>query len=500
MKRDGTNESLWQKSIQQHENSETTVKEFDSIIVGAGITGLTTALELQKRGKKCLIVEQQTVGFGTTGGTTSHINNFLDSSYDELISTFGEEQAKTVADYGKKVYPYIKDNTQKLHISCELSDAHFFLFSAEEKQDSDLDKIFEAHQKVGVETKHAYQIPFPVKFSKAIEIFGQGQFNPIKYINGLAKEFQKNGGVLLTETTFEDYTSEKESVKVKTSAGEFTAENLILATHVPPGKNRFSALTAPYRSYVLALQLENPPKQQAQAADLYDPYHYFRYHKSGDEHYLIVGGFDHKTGQEEDTEKPFEDLEKYAQENFKYKKIAYRWSAQYYVPADGLPYIGAMPGEENVYISTGYNGNGMTWGTLAGFIIPDLIDKKENKLAEIVAPSRLNITGSAKSVITEGINSAVHFVKDKFSAEKIQELTEIENGEGKIVKYEDETLAVYRDEKGKVHALSPVCPHMGCNVAFNTAEKTWDCPCHGSRFSIDGELLTGPAVSGLEKK
>lgn len=362
-----------------------------------------------------------------------------------------------------------------------------------------MEEIEKATRDVGLDVKKAYKIPFTALFEKAIEIGGQAQFDPLRYVKGLLKTFIAGGGHLFKETSVIGYKHEDNKICIECSPEEiFRTANLIFATHVPPGNNRFNMLTAPYRSYVVTLELENP-HDYAQAADLYDPYHYFRYHTKKDTAYLIVGGFDHKTGQEEDTEKVFEDLMKYADENFKYKKAVAQWSSQYYTPADGLPYIGAMPGEENVYISTGYDGDGMTWSAIAAMLIPDLIEGKDNSLAEIVSPGRVTITSSAKSVITESADNLLQLVKGKFQKEKIESLNEIGNGEGKIITYEGQKIAAYKSEKGELTLLSPRCTHQGCDVAFNSSEKTWDCPCHGSRFGTDGNVLNGPAQQNLEK-
>ena len=247
----------------------------------------------------------------------------------------------------------------------------------------------------------------------------------------------------------------------------------------------------------MTVEIAEAPPKMAQTADLYDPYHYVRYHQSEGNNYLIIGGFDHKTGHEEDTSTSFEELEKYAKDNFTFERIVAKWSSQYYIPADGLPFIGKMPGEENVYISTGYNGNGMTFGTMASLIIPDLIEGKETELSKLLSPSRINVQASAKTVVQENADAVFHMVKDKFSAEKIEGLKEIQLGEGKLVKYEGKTIAAYRESHEKFHLLNPTCPHMGCNVLWNTAEKSWDCPCHGSQFAPDGAVFNGPATTPL---
>jgi glycine/D-amino acid oxidase-like deaminating enzyme/nitrite reductase/ring-hydroxylating ferredoxin subunit len=500
MKRDGSNLSFWETKAEKEQITKYDQTDYDTIIVGAGITGITLAKELQNRGRSCLIIEKENPGFGTTGGTTAHINNFFDSSYDEIIKDFGEDSAILLADAAKETIRYIKQNVLQYHISCDYNECNYYLFSAEEKQNKKLEDILEAHHKVGIETEQAFKIPFSLKFEKAIEIKGQAQFHPVRYINKLLKEYTKQGGAIVTDMQVTDFENKDGIVTIKTDKDSvFTSKNLVWATHIPPGNNRFSVLLAPYRSYVVTLKLANPIQSMAQTADLYDPYHYSRYHKTDNEYFLIVGGFDHKTGDEKDTEKHFEDLMTYVNENFKYKEVVAKWSSQFYQSADGLPYIGKMPAENNIYISTGFTGNGMTFGSMTSLIIPDLLEGKEAELAKLLSPSRIKPIASAGGVLDEVFNASLHFVKDKFSADKIDELDEISNGEGRIIKHDGTTYAAYRDHKAELHLLSPVCPHTGCNVAWNPSEISWDCPCHGSRFDIEGKLLNGPAMSDLKK-
>ncbi|MDF2931562.1 MAG: putative oxidoreductase [Chryseobacterium sp.] len=500
MNRDGKNTSFWENQAQKDHLKVFKQTDFDTIIVGAGITGVTLAKELQNRGRSCLLIEKENPGFGTTGGTTAHINNFFDSSYDEIINNFGENSAVLLAEAAKDTIRYIRENIVYYHISCDFNDCNYYLFSADEKQNKKLDDILAAHHKVGIDTEQTFNIPFSLPFEKALEIKGQAQFHPLRYINKLLKEYTKQGGSILTETLVKEVENKDDTITVKTDDDSlFTTKNLVWATHIPPGNNRFSVLLAPYRSYVVTLKLANPVKAMAQAADLYDPYHYARYHKSENEYFLIVGGFDHKTGDEDDTEKHFEDLMKYVNKNFKYKEVVSKWSSQFYLSADGLPYIGKMPGEDNIFISTGFTGNGITFGSMTSLIIPDLLEGKETELSKLLSPNRIKPVASARNILDEVVNASVHFVKDKLTADKIDELNELANGEGKIIKHNGETYAAYRDEKSAIHLLSPVCPHTGCSVRWNPSEISWDCPCHGSRFDIEGKLLNGPAMTGLKK-
>jgi len=251
---------------------------------------------------------------------------------------------------------------------------------------------------------------------------------------------------------------------------------------------------------VIAAKLKNGKYPQALCYDLNDPYHYYRSQLINDEEYLIVGGEDHKTGHEDNTENCFTNLEAHVRKYFDVDCISYKWSSQYFIPTDGLPYIGNLPGNsEKVFTATGFNGNGMILGTIAGRIICDLITTGKSKYKELFNPSRVKPVAGFTNFVKEAADVVSHLIADKFTTEKIKELADIAAGEAKVVKYGGHTIALYKDEKHELHAVSAACTHINCTVAWNNTERTWDCPCHGSRFSIDGQFLNAPARKDLEK-
>ncbi|HYH57503.1 MAG TPA: FAD-dependent oxidoreductase, partial [Anseongella sp.] len=232
--------------------------------------------------------------------------------------------------------------------------------------------------------------------------------------------------------------------------------------------------------------------------DMKEPYHYFRTHKVNGKNYLIVGGEDHKTG-EAGTD-AFSRLEAYVKTRFNVRSIDFKWSSQYYEPADGLPYIGRLPGSsEALYVATGFSGNGMTFGSLAGRILADMIVKGNSPYQELFNPSRIKPVAGFKNFIKENTNVIKHFIADRIAPVELENLAELNPGEAMIINYKSRKLAVYKNPQGEVFALDPVCPHAKCFVQWNSAEASWDCPCHGSRFSPEGEVLTGPAHSGLDR-
>jgi glycine/D-amino acid oxidase-like deaminating enzyme/nitrite reductase/ring-hydroxylating ferredoxin subunit len=498
--RDGANTSLWQLPQQKRDAAlSNEIQTYDVLIVGAGITGLTCALNLQRKGKKCMVVEAENIGFGTTAGTSAHLNTFLDATYPEIDSDFGKETSKLLASAAKRMIEYIKTNIEELEIDAEFDYRDAYLFSQNEKETKELKEIFDASKAAGLQVAESTENGLPIDFLQSIKFAGQAQFHPLKYIHGLAEAFGKAGGQILegrfiTDSKFVD----GHHISVCYDR-EFKSKNVIWATHIPPGINLLSFRNAPYRSYVLAARLKNDDYPDCLAYDMQEPYHYFRSHQIQGRRYLLVGGADHKTGHD-DPEQAFLDLESYIKQHYDIASIDYRWSSQYYVPVDGLPYIGTLPaGPEGAYVATGFNGNGMIFGSLSGEILTDLIIGKENELAKTLSPSRLKPISGFTEFIKENADVAYRFLADRFGTELIDSLNQLPDGEGKIVEFEGEKLAIYKGSDGTVNALSPVCTHAGCIVSWNAPEKSWDCPCHGGRFSIEGDVLTGPPRKGLEK-
>ena len=501
MKRDGALQSLWQNKIPEYVSQTHTIgkQNFDVIIVGGGITGITTGLLLQKAGKKCMIAEAQTIGFGTSGGTTAHLNTMMDHPYNELAKNFGEDNARLVATASREAIDLVMKNIKEYNIECDFSEKDGFLFAQEEKQNKELEEIFDASKKTGCQVEYSNTIPVPIDFSKAVNFKRQAQFHPAKYLYALAKAFEDAGGVLVQGCRVTGI-KENDLLEVETDRGNIKAAKLIYATHVPPGVNLLHFRCAPYRSYAMAIKLKDKNYPDGLAYDMYDPYHYYRTQEVDGQTYLIAGGEDHKTAHEENTEACFTKLESYLKKYFNIEEIAFKWSSQYFEPTDGLPYIGHLPGNpENVFVATGFGGNGMTYSHVAAKTLTDIIVTGKSEFEKLFDPNRVKPMAGFSSFVKEAADVVARFIGDRFTKEKITELADIAHGEAKVVKYEGESIALYKDEEGNLHAVNPACTHINCMVGWNTAEKTWDCPCHGSRFSVDGVMLTAPARKDLEK-
>lgn len=501
MLRDGIRESLWQAFMPQYQPVHSSIPDttFDVVIAGGGITGISTALELQKAGKKCLLAEAYSIGFGTTGGTTAHLNTLLETPYYQVEKDFGEKSAQLLAAIADKAIQLVKTNVETYNIDCYFKQLPAYLFSEDEKQSKELESILYSNLKVDLSAAETNKIPVPIPFQKAAVFHQQAQIHPTKYIYALAKAFEDAGGVLLHNCRVLNASGTNEKL-LETSLGNISTKYIVYATHIPLHINLLHFRCAPYRSYAMSVKLKNTQQYpEALVYDMQDPYHYYRTQIVNDETYLIAGGEDHKTGHEPNTENCFRNLEAHVRKYFDVEEVVYRWSSQYYEPADGLAYIGHLPGADNAFVATGFSGNGITLGTASAIIITELILKGDSVYKELFDPRRIKPVAGFMNFVKENADVVKEFVSKRFHKEAIETVTDIAKGEAKVVDFENEAIALYRDESGSLHAVSPVCKHAKCIVAWNTAEQSWDCPCHGARYNADGIVITAPAHSNLNK-
>ncbi len=501
IQRDGSRISLWQNDIPVYkpQNDPDIQTIYDVAIIGGGITGISTAFQLQKAGKKCIVIEANNLCFGTTGGTTAHLNTLLDTPYTRIIKTFGKENAQLVAKAAAEAIDLIKENIERNGIDCEFEDACAYLFSQTHEQTEELDEIDEACQDVGLDVSYTLSLPVNIDFEKTIEVRSQGKFHPVKYVYGLARAFEKAEGVILQQTRVTGI-EDTEGIIIETDNGNFRAANLIYATHIPPGVNLLQMRCEPWRSYAMSFTTKDKKYPRDLIYDMYDPYHYIRSQKVNGKEYLIVGGEDHKTGEEQNAEASFLKLESYIRKHFNVDEILFKWSSQYFEPADGLPYIGHLPGHPgNIFVATGYGGNGMTYSNVAAIVLKKMILDEESSYIKLFDPNRVKPIAGFTTFLKQNVEAFKNFMDKWLDKEKLEEFAELAPGEAGVVRYNGEKVALYKDEHGELHAVSPVCTHLKCSVAWNNAEQSWDCPCHGSRFSYEGKVLTGPADHDLEK-
>lgn len=473
--------------------------DVDVLVVGGGITGLTTAFLLKKEGRTVAVVDQQDIGGGETAHTTAHVTIVTDSRLHELASRHGKKSAQAFWDAGEAAIGQIQSLVHELNIDCDWKRVPGYLFAAVNR-DSD-SEIASLRKDADLASEFGFDAAFlqstPLFERPAVRFSNQAKFHPLKYIHALASAIPGDGSHVFARTCGSNIDAEQRTLS--TDEGAIGYKFLVAATHVPIQGERgtlgaalFQTKLAAYSSYAIEAKVESVP--EALYWDTNDPYLYLRVDRREDGCFVIIGGEDHKTGQEEDTEACYTRLEQTLGKILPSAKPQHRWSGQVLETPDGLPYIGAV--NDHQYLATGFSGNGMTLGTFSSMLIRDLILENPNPWEKLFDPSRKSLTGTF-DYLCENTDFPKYFLKDHLAPAKLPEHQK--RGTGEIVRIDGKKRAVYLDEHGKQSILSPVCPHMGCIVSWNPAEKTWDCPCHGSRFMATGELIAGPAESGLEK-
>lgn len=507
----GTHHSFWVDSIKPiqfeklNENLST-----DVVIVGAGISGLTIAYTLSVKGWKVVVLEDGNVGSGETGRTTAHISNALDDRYYEIERVFGEKGAKLAAESHTEAINYIENIVKTENIQCDFARVDGYLFLHPSDKESSIDKEYEAAKKAGINVDRLKETPHLAnRQQNCIHFPGQAQFHPLKYLKGLAGAIIKHGGKIFTQTRVTKATGKG----VETTGGlTVQAKHIVVATNSPFNNKYVMHLKQyPYRTYVIGATIKKDSLPRALWWDTGDfelnadiaPYHYVRT-QPYDEKFdlLIVGGEDHPTGMPEamdtDEESSYSKLIGWAKPRFNIIDIVYKWSGQVLEPMDSLGFIGRNPMDsDNVYIVTGDSGNGITHGTIAGMLIPDLIMGIENQWEEIYRPSRMHIFKTGKTFVKEFLGGLLQYFKHSPKHADETRLTDIKPGDAKIIEMGKEKYGAYRDEEDSLHIVSATCTHAGCTVRWNHDEKSWDCPCHGSRYSFEGKVLNGPAPQDL---
>jgi len=468
----------------------------DVAVVGAGITGLTLALLLQREGLSVVLLEAARVASGTSGATSAHVTSVLDISYRQLLDRLGHERATAVVEGSGRALDFIRSlGTSSLACSFETCPAYRYTEDADAIPE--LQKEFDAARELGVPVSLTDGSPLPFPVARALHFSRQGAFDPVEYLVGLAELFVAAGGRLHERARVTEFEEDSDSVVLQATGGLVVASHAVLATHTPIATNLVQSQTEPHRSYLLALRTTSEL-----AAGLYwdseTPYHYLRPVRWNGASLVLVGGEDHRVGHD-DAHERYQALERYARDRFGDLEVVRRWSAQLYEPADGLPFVGRSPLAERIYVATGFAGTGLVLGTLAAHVVADALrGRPDTPLAEVVRATRAPALAAAGRVTRQGLDTAVRYIGDRLGSGDVGSVAEIPKAAGAIVEVEGQKLAVYRDVGGRLHAISPVCTHMGCIVRWNGAERSWDCPCHGGRFSALGEVQSGPPMRDLE--
>jgi glycine/D-amino acid oxidase-like deaminating enzyme/nitrite reductase/ring-hydroxylating ferredoxin subunit len=468
----------------------------DVVIAGGGIAGLTAAVVLQRAGKQVALIEAHRIGGGETGRTTAHLTEQLDTRYHTLESRFGREGAREAARSSRAAIDFIEALVAELPGSCGFRRVPGFLFAETAEQREELEQELACMQHAGCEVSWVEALDVPFETKGALRLERQAQVHPLQYLRELAVRLVSLGGLIVEDTRMHEV-QDGTPCRVHTDRGVLTANDVLVLTGVPVS-NKFAVLTkiAAYRTYALAARVDQR-FPEGLFADMQQPYHYLRTHEASSGTFLVVGGEDHKTGQKDDTEECFRDLERYVGARFPNAEIAHRWSGQVLEPVDGLPFIGRNTGAKHVYVATGFSGTGITFGTLAAMILSDEVLGVPNPWADLYQATRVKPLAQAREYLAENIDFPLHLIAERLSRAHVDRVEDVRPGEGKWVRSRGRTLAVYRGEDGRVHALSAVCTHLGCRVRWNPAERSWDCPCHGGRFDVDGNVLNGPPTKGL---
>lgn len=470
----------------------------DVCIVGAGISGLTAAYLLAREGRSVVVVDDKPPGGGQTGRTTAHLSAAIDDGFHRLEQLHGRQGARLAAESHASAIDRIEAISQRESIACEFRRVDEFLYAAPGDSLEALHHELAAAGRAGLDVELVERAPLPFETGPCLRFARQAQFHPLAYLAGLVRAIVRDGGQIYG-TTHADTITGGDVARVQTGHGPIvTAKAVIVATNAPV--NDLAVVhgkQSAYRTYVIAAAIPKGAVTQGLYCDTLDPYHYVRVQPGERFDMLIIGGEDHKTGQDDRPERRWEALQTWARPRFSMMgAVQYTWSGQILEPIDGLAFIGKNPLDaDNVYIATGDSGHGMTHGTIAGILLTDLIQKRDSPWASLYSPSRRALR-SVKEFARENLNVAAQYA-DWLKPGDVKAADQIERGQGAVVRRGLTMIATYVDEAGLRHECSAACPHLGGLVRWNRAEHTWDCPCHGSRFDPRGRVVEGPAISDL---
>jgi glycine/D-amino acid oxidase-like deaminating enzyme/nitrite reductase/ring-hydroxylating ferredoxin subunit len=479
--------------------SELPAAAADVVVIGAGIAGLSTAYHLRKHGLTVLVIDKGKIASGETGRTTAHLASALDDRLYRLEAMHGARAAALAARSHAAAIDSIASIAAAEGIACDFARVDGYLFASSDAPHAaeEIEREYEAAQRAGLAVGRADAAPLPFTTGPCLRFAGQAQMQPLRYMAGLARALGRMGTPIVTGVRAAGV-AESGPIKIDLADGRSLAAGAVVVATNTPVNDLVAIHTkqAPYRTYAIGVPIPKGSVARALYWDTEDPYHYVRV--AGDDDLLIVGGEDHKVGQERAPQLHWSELEGWTLARFPMaESVRYFWSGQIQEPADGLAFIGKNPGNERVFIATGDSGNGVTHGALAGMLIADLILERPNAWAAVYDPSRkITRPASAKRFVRENINVAAHYAEWLSPGDRAG--LRVEPGHGAVIRRGVRRVALYVDEAGEPHECSATCPHLGCLVAWNHAERSWDCPCHGSRFDPYGKLLIGPAVRDLE--
>lgn len=476
----------------------------DVVVIGAGITGLTTAYLLLTAGKSVVVLDRARCAQIDTGHTSAHLTMVTDSRLTDLVSRLGRPHAQAVWDAGLAAIDLIYTTIGRESIDADFAWVDGYLHAPNgQASDSDVKAFREEATlaaELGFDTAFVNAVPFIG--GAGVQFGGQARFHPRKYIAGLAKAIRDKGGAIHEHSEAEEFL--EDPLRVKANGVTVRCRDIVIATHNPlVGITGFTSATlfqtklALYSSYVVAGRVPHDSVPDALFWDTDTAYRYLRLEPQRDGDLIILGGEDHKTGQVTDTNACYETLEKSLRTQVLSIELSHRWSGQVIETPDGLPYIGPMT--DHQYAATGYAGNGLTFGTVGAMIMSDQILGRKNPWADLFDPGRKALTRGLWDYLKQNADYPYYMMRDRIAGPDAKSLRAVPRGAGRIIERNGAKVAAYRDTDGTTILRSAVCTHMGCLVAWNDAEHTWDCPCHGSRFTPKGDVISGPAESPLSE-
>lgn len=476
----------------------------DAIVIGGGLTGITTAYLLKKAGVKVALLERDRFARVDTGHTTAHLTCVTDTPLTELIRSFGKDHAQAVWDSGLAAIEQIHENIHAEEIECGFrwvpGYLHGTLTGKGRTEAAFFKKEATAAQELGFDAQYLESIPLVGR--SGVRFANQALFHPLRYLASLLERIPGRGSHLFEASAPDEITDDPLTVKV--GGRTIRADKLIIATHVPLmgvagllTATLFQTKLASYSTYAIGAKVPKGRYPSASFWDTSDPYYFLRIDPGPRHDYAVFGGQDHKTGQRRRGDDPYRVLEQVLLRVTPDAKVDARWTGQVIESHDGLPLIGELT--ENQFISTAYSGNGMTFGTLSAMMACDWVLDRRSPWAELYDVRRKKVRRAAWDYVKENLDYPYYLAKDRLLTAEAKSLRGIRRGDGKILRIDGRRVAAYRDPKGAVTLLSPVCTHMGCFVRWNDTDATWDCPCHGSRFRPTGEVIAGPAEDPLEK-
>ncbi len=489
----GRHESVWLATTPTTEyaplDAETRV---DTAVVGGGIAGLTTAAKLREAGQSVALIERDSIAAAVTGHTTAKLTALHGQPYKHISDHFGEDAAKQYAAANQAAIDDIATTTEKKNIDCDFTRRTAYTYVTEQDSRSRVREEVTAAKLAGVDASFRESTELPMEIEGAVAVENQASFHPRKYLLALAEEIPGEESYIFEDTAVTDV-RDASPCTVETDRGKIKATDVVVATHFPiVDKGLYFSRLSPKRSYVLAARLEDTPPQGMHYCPE-EPYFSVRPAEYDGDQLVLFGGQNHRTG-EDATPDRYRKLAEAVREHFAVESIEYRWSTQDFKTSDGVPFIGPLaPQTNNLYVATGFGGWGMTNATAGAMILRDLILGRPNDWAELFSPTRVNVTAGATEFLSHNTKTARHSLTRVLSRSANFDGDSLASGEADVFDIEDDKVAVYRDEEDELHAVSAICPHMGCELNWNDADRSWDCPCHGSRFNIDGSILDTPA-------